>query len=213
MRLSEKTIELNFCAQVTSNYERGAFWFGLTQRQEAEAGFDVASRLGGRLVLLQFKASNTVLRSGGRRFHLRHGQLENLRERSWGSRERSVFYVLPNLGDTSELSAGRGDLLARSWLLDVASLPPIGLPTKANGSLRKNETHYADLIPPLVTIHSDPIKTSVLRADEFFADSAPGVDGIDLSAFHEKVLGEQEERQPSQRPKLFERGAVGLVLF
>ena len=54
MRISEKTIELNFCAQATFLCGLGLKWFGLTQRQEAKAGFDACGKLGGRLLILQF---------------------------------------------------------------------------------------------------------------------------------------------------------------
>lgn len=147
MRLSEKTIELNFCAQTAAAYGGGVFWFGLTQRQEARAGFDVATRVGGRLLLLQFKASNRMSPWGGRRFLLHHDQLEDLRMRANPSKMRSVFYVFPDLGDTSDLTAGHVDLLSRSWLLDVATLPPIAEPTRPDGKPRKNQMHYAGRQP------------------------------------------------------------------
>ena len=42
MRLSEKTFELNFCSQFAQLWGHyNIKWFGLTQRQEAKAGFDV----------------------------------------------------------------------------------------------------------------------------------------------------------------------------
>jgi hypothetical protein len=206
VRLSEKTIELNFCAQATSAYSGGAFWFGLTQRQEARAGFDVAARLGGRLLLLQFKASNRISPRGGRRFLVHHDQLEDLRIRANPSKMRSVFYVFPEVGDTSDLSTGHVDLLSRSWLLDVATLPAIGVPTRRDGRPRKNRTHYADLQPPRLTLHSRPIELSVIRADSFFRGGAEGSDGLDISDLRSELQG----RRPASRP--FSRGAVGLVL-
>lgn len=47
MRLSEKTIEFNFCAQATQMFMaqgRVPIWFGLTQKQEAQSGFDAARK-------------------------------------------------------------------------------------------------------------------------------------------------------------------------
>jgi hypothetical protein len=35
MRLSEKTLELNICAQISSLWHGDVIWFGLTQKQEA----------------------------------------------------------------------------------------------------------------------------------------------------------------------------------
>jgi hypothetical protein len=49
MRISEKTVELNFCSQFTRLFNGGIIWFGLTQRQEAQAGFDACTKVGGLL--------------------------------------------------------------------------------------------------------------------------------------------------------------------
>src|SRR5215218_1498773 len=99
MRLSEKTIELNYCAQLNESLGRRILWFGLTQRQEARAGYDAYAQVGGQLIALQFKASTYVLRSGARRFHAPHHQLDALR-RLGLKRQNSVFYVFPGLGST-----------------------------------------------------------------------------------------------------------------
>jgi hypothetical protein len=123
MRLSEKTIELNFCAQVTASAPTPILWFGLTQKQEAAAGFDAASRMGGRLLLFQFKASDNVLKSTDRRFHLSHHQLAALQQRAT-KRPRSVFYAFPFIGNTVELSK-TPSLLAKVGLLDVSTLSAI----------------------------------------------------------------------------------------
>ena len=37
MRLPEKTLELNFCAQFSEAFAGEVIWFGLSQRQEARA--------------------------------------------------------------------------------------------------------------------------------------------------------------------------------
>ena len=58
---------------------------------------DAWTRLNGRLLVLQFKASNRILRSGSRRFKLHHGQLDNPRQLVRA--QRSVFYVFPLVGD------------------------------------------------------------------------------------------------------------------
>lgn len=69
MRLSEKTVETSFAAQLSQRWSWKPIWFGLTQKQEAVAGFDLCTRMCGRLVLFQFKASDYLLeRTGDRRF-------------------------------------------------------------------------------------------------------------------------------------------------
>jgi hypothetical protein len=163
MRLAEKTIELNFCSQYANLYTDPCFWFGLTQRQEAQAGFDAAVRLGGRLHILQFKASSHNV-SGLRRFHAPNGQLENLVQRSTAS--RCVFYVLPEVGTTLEL-AGSTDLMDRSWLLDANDLRDVAPPVTPAGRPRKNQVHYFDLEPPLVHIHAPSYEKKLVLASEF----------------------------------------------
>jgi hypothetical protein len=182
-RLSEKTLELNFCSQATRAYPSNVVWFGLTQRQEALWGFDAAMEMGGRLLIFQFKASTRVLQSGARQFQAPHEQMENLRRRP-GSAMRSVFYVFPMLGELAEFRAVRGDVLGNSWLLDVTDIPPLGRPRRRDGALRRAGAHYVDVDPPQATIHSDPVDPPVLNARQFFQDGAGGADGL-----YEDVVG------------------------
>ena len=58
MRLSEKTLEINFCAQFSAVCHHTILWYGLTQGEEAALGFDVATQLGGTSLLFQVKASH-----------------------------------------------------------------------------------------------------------------------------------------------------------
>src|ERR1700686_3423585 len=79
MKLAEKTLELTLCHQLGATLfpwpawpaPHGVpqpIWFGLTQKQEAAAGFDAVTRLhGDRLLLLQFKAGRK-LKNGSVRF-------------------------------------------------------------------------------------------------------------------------------------------------
>lgn len=176
MRLSEKTIELNFCAQFTRHCPKPVSWFGLTQRQEAQAGFDACTKLGGRLLIFQFKASNHMLSSGRRQFRLNHDQMTKLQARVNGF-QRSVFYVFPLLGTTSELHKSR-DILDQSWFLDLALLPSIMPPTKRDGTPRKSRVHYADVAPGIATLHSEPVDVGLLSATEYVGANFPGADGF-----------------------------------
>src|SRR5262245_19171201 len=103
MRVAEKTIELNFCAQASSAiFGKRAIWFGLTQKQEAKYGFDACTKAAGRLFIFQFKASNTMQKSTkARRFLASHAQMQKLQKQC--KRKRSVFYVFPMVGTTLEL--------------------------------------------------------------------------------------------------------------
>ncbi len=196
MRLSEKTIELNICAQISQNIGGQVLWFGLTQAQEAISGFDAATRLNGRLILFQFKASNrTMTTTGARRFLLEHDQLQTLINRVNGFR-RSVFYVFPMIGDTYELQHYNGDFYNHTWLLDVSTLPnPFPLPTTNTNPvrIRANRKHYADVFPPIVTIHSDPVKSKIENLSNVVESKFAGADGLNTLLFgneknYEKAL-------------------------
>jgi hypothetical protein len=77
-RLSEKTLELTICSQISFYAGHPMTWFGLTQREEARAGFDACTTLNGRLFVFQFKASNITTNRGARRFTAPHNQMEKL---------------------------------------------------------------------------------------------------------------------------------------
>jgi hypothetical protein len=151
--------------------------------------------------------SNTVLEGGARRFQLSHEQLKALQARAVGSRRRSAFYVFPDVGETGDLPAVNWDLLASSWLLDVTDLDGLRSPTTPSGTRRRSGRHYADLTPPTVTVHSDPMTAEVISAELFFSDGAPGADGIDLAldALEPRASDDSERRRLS-------RGCVALVL-
>ncbi len=185
MRLSEKTIELNLCAQINQNSHRQIIWFGLTQVQEAKAGFDAAFKLNARMLLFQFKASNKTLRSGARQFKMEHGQLQKLIDRVNGFR-RSIFYVFPMIGDTLELSQYNGDFYNNSWTLDVSSLPnpfPLPLSKTFPHKPRKNNTHYADVMNNYVRIHSDPVEAKIESLKNIVESNFAGADGINKLLF------------------------------
>ena len=154
---------------------RMPIWFGLTQMQEARSGFDAATRLGqGRLLLLQFKAGRRMRR--GIRFTAQHTQLEALRARTRAA--RAVFYVLPAVTRTRELSVAAPPLLAQTWLLDVAHLPPLDRPARASGY--HNLT--LDEQTGIVTIQSDPVEVRAIRADKM-QEWSPNAIGYKFDGF------------------------------
>lgn len=167
MRLSEKTIEINFCAQLSHTVHGPVWWFGLTQAQEATAGWDVAGQVAGRWLRFQLKASNRLLSTGARRFQAKHAQLDDLRDRA--PVPGRVFYALPMIGTTAELTAVKFNLLASMRLVDVNDLHGVGPPTKASGALRKSESHYVDLHPSgaYVVFHSEPVIAPTVDTREF----------------------------------------------
>jgi hypothetical protein len=166
MRLSEKTIELSFTAQLTHQLNLiNAVWFGLTQRQEMQLGFDACSQIAGRLLILQFKASNVIVHPSRyskprRRFSVPHDQLVNLQSLA-KQFPQSVYYVFPNLGTTKELALNK-NLIAQSWLLDVAAIP-CPFPTPTN----QTKTHHAFIDPPACDIRSEPVDAKLMSARQF----------------------------------------------
>jgi hypothetical protein len=167
-KLAEKTIELTVSAQFGHQFGTDMVWFGLTQAQERQHGFDTATNLGGRAFILQFKVSSTVPKSGmyfgQRRFGCQHHQMSAL-VNTFGGMPNSCFYFLPNLGLFSELVAINGDILGHSFLMDVAGLQNPVPPTH-----RKSGYHYAylDSTVPVVTVTSTPFKArKVIRSNDF----------------------------------------------
>jgi hypothetical protein len=178
VKLSEKTLELNICAQTSQHVapKQKLLWFGLTQKQEAHAGFDACAKLNGRLLIFQFKASNRVLKSKDRVFLAPHDQLTALLGQV-KSIQRSVFYAFPLVGNTVELKKN-SDLLSQTWLVDVATLSGLGAPTKADGTLRKNGCHNIYVTPGKAVFHSDPIPAEAIDFHSFVREGFPGADGL-----------------------------------
>lgn len=171
MRVSEKTLELTLCCQLGWLHHRWHWppflhgpqpiWFGLTQQQEARAGFDAAARLGNRrILLLQFKAGSR-LQSGAIRFQAPHQQLQALQARI-RNQQRLLFYVLPEVTRTRELNNHGGWVLTRTWFLDVASIPALSPPT------RRSQRHHLtlDVHGGIVTITSDPVDVGVTKGSD-----------------------------------------------
>jgi hypothetical protein len=204
MRVAEKTIELNFCAQAASLFSSPIVWFGLTQEQEAKLGFDACTKAGGRLFIFQFKASNRILKSGARRFFASHAQMTTLQMQC--KAKRSVFYAFPGVGTTAELMKSP-DLLSSSWLLDVDSLPrPMPAPTKADGTLRKSGAHYVDVGLGLGTIHSEPTHVRLISPRDALAQQMDGEPGV-LPTFQ----GDFGRFWASRR--MYTRNAAAMVLL
>lgn len=195
MRLSEKSIELNFCHQMSLALGEPIWWFGTTQAQEREAGWDVAGRVAGHWIRFQLKASNEVLTSGARRFRGHHHQLVELRSRAVGP--CSVFYVFPTIGTTAELTAAQFNLLPRLSFLDVHSIQgAIDVPTTSGGALRKSGLHYFDLRADhqVVTIHSDPLVVGTISLEQLAAVARDLRNGGDERSLRDFAGGVQDPR-------------------
>jgi hypothetical protein len=172
-RLSEKSLEINFVREAGAYLRRG-FWFGLTQKQEAQLGYDVAVATAGTVYLFQMKASAT-LRRRGRQFTFDHAQMQRLRDLV--AVDRRVFYVLPDLGTIAELEAARWEMLPRTHFLDVTDLPPsIPAATKRDGNLRKAQIHYGTMSGgpwPTLSIHSEEFNVELRASAVVLSEDIP----------------------------------------
>jgi hypothetical protein len=206
VRVSEKTIELNFCSQLGALLGQPQWWFGLTQKQEADAGWDVAGKMGGRWLLFQLKASSHILSNGQRQFRCQHQQLESLRDRA--TMPLKVFYVLPSIGTTAELGAAGFDLVPNIHLVDVFDIVGVGPPTTRSGSLRKSEAHYFDLdsAAHTVTIHSDPVTVETVSlaslADRVSTDRSRFEDGTNAGGDAREFMAQGRGRVAAFLPVL-----------
>ena len=169
MRIAEKTVELNFCKGLPALLGESIFWFGLTQAQEARAGFDACTKLGGQLLLFQVKASRVVLKSAARQFQAPHDQMQALRDRA-SKPNRRVFYVFPSAGTTAEV-CGHDCFSHCSQFLDVLKLPVVVPKPLAAGKLtvRASGVHYIDVQPGTATIHSEPFEVPLVSSEAFAA--------------------------------------------
>jgi hypothetical protein len=136
MRASEKTLELNFCAQFSELVRpRRTLWYGPTQRQEAQWGFDARSRLGGLCLIFQFK----VLKwrhEGVWRLRAPHRQLCMLQQfaQDHDSEIDMMFYAFPLISGEDEHEQ-HPQLLPKTWLLDVYRLPSMPCPPRKDQTL------------------------------------------------------------------------------
>ncbi len=177
-KLSEKSLELTFCSQFSAEVAFRHFvpwpnrivWFGLTQLQESQLGFDAVTSLGGFAIIFQFKASQALTRRRGRRFRVEHGQMQTL-QAAFGQHPHSCFYVFPDVGSIDELVQAGSDVIGHSWLVDVADLPdPLPAPLKRHSTApRKDNCHFAYLGNPPgngVEFHSEPFGVNAKKAKE-----------------------------------------------
>lgn len=219
-RLSEKTLELNFASQLNHRCGGTLLWFGLTQKQEAECGYDIATRVGSALFIVQMKASSKVLKgSGARNFKVPDDQLQHLRALKMGGKslpKRSVFYAFPVIGTVSDLNA-HSDVLANTWLCDVADCNAVGAPTKADGTPRKDGCHHVHVSqgkPPLkagaigaAVWHSDPVTVPAIHASAFASQVATRDGGSGLLS----VINDNNFADFWRLCESFHRKAFGIV--
>lgn len=220
MRISEKTVEINFCSQLSALIKKDTIWFGLTQQQEAKLGFDTCVRLNKSLYIFQFKASNIVDTKGCRKFTAPHEQMMNLRNLiGEHSLIRRVFYVLPDFGNTQTFNSINGRVAANSLLLDVENIP-IDFPSATKADGKPKSSHIVSLYPAeapgsriAVIQHSEEVRIT-LETTERLAKSISGPFFNRLN--DEDVLTQSNEEAvvsyPDELPLFLGRKTMALIV-
>ncbi|WP_295403123.1 hypothetical protein [uncultured Thiocystis sp.] len=173
-KISEKTLELNFASQLNHRIGGNLLWFGLTQKQEAEAGFDIATRVGQDMFIVQMKASANILKkSKARQFKIPHDQLQSLLRLQLPLGH--VFYAFPLIGTTQDLATHQ-DVVGNTWLCDITLLKNVDEPLTRTGTPRKDGCHYVQVTPaeapisPLAAgravFHSKPVTVDLVLPDQ-----------------------------------------------
>ena len=118
IRFSEKSFEVRFCAALSGAmmpFNRNPHWIGMTQAEERKTGIDTLIRMGGRLIIFQFKAMN---KDG--KFRLKKDQWSRLHGVANTYRD-SVYYVFPEIMDVKKADR-LYCILKHSWLCGAADI-------------------------------------------------------------------------------------------
>lgn len=168
LRVSEKTLELNICAEILASIRllpgcSGAFWIGMKQQQEARNGIDelIQNIPNGMHLALQFKAPRSEPRNQiPYRFTINDRQNDNLLRLAVNHSE-AVYYIFPHYNTFSKMRTDSPQLIGDTWLLKVDDLR--GLPH----SLNRQRTHMVETYPPIAHVHSDLMGYKIIRVVDF----------------------------------------------
>lgn len=186
LRVSEKTLELNICAELLASIRSfcgcsGAFWIGMKQQQEAKLGIDelIQNIPNGMHLALQFKAPRSEPRDQiPYRFTINDRQNSNLLRLAINHPE-SVYYIFPHYNTFSKMRTDSPLLLSDTWLLKVHDLR--GLPHSSN----RQGTHMVETYPPIAHVYSDLMGFKIIRVvdfiEEFFRRGLPELSEILIS--------------------------------
>lgn len=170
MALSEKTLEINICAQlaehIRAKYGLRVFWYGLTQAEEAKLGYDTSFKVGALQTVFQFKAPKSLLtrtsyvrssgvsmKAGGYVYDVPHAQMQTLLGHVTTNPQIVGFYCFPTVFNVPPSNF----MLDKTLLVGLSGL--IGLPP----SSRSNGDHRAYIYPAGAGVGtawfcSDPLK-------------------------------------------------------
>jgi|GEM_PF-1313398 len=202
IRVSEKTLELNICAEVLQLIRRmpgcqRAFWIGMKQQQEAKLGIDelISNVPTGLHFALQFKAPRSEPRDQAPyRFTINDRQNSNLLRLANG-RPDAVHYIFPQYNTFTKMRLDSPVLLSDTWLLRVYDLRNIPASTNSLG------THRVETNPPNAVIHSESAEMKIVNVasviEEIFTRDYPSLESrlISHTALKEWLVELESETQ------------------
>ncbi len=172
-QISEKTLELNVCAEILGIIRRNpsyrkVVWQGMTQQQERTNGLDEALRgLGtGWYLMLQFKSPwPTSLVDLQYKFSINSEQHATLVSGLARQFPDSVFYVLPLFATWNKVDVYSPNLVNDTWLIRASeiSLAQLGLQDRHRIDILKNDGELSAII------NSPRLDAKILNASEAFS--------------------------------------------
>lgn len=167
LRVSEKTLELNVCAETLIQIRSypgcsRAFWIGMKQSQEAKNGLDelIHNLPISMHLALQFKAPKSEPRDQlPYRYTINDRQNSSLLRLAM-NRPEAVYYVLAHYNTFTRMRLNSPNLLRDTYLLKVYDLR--GLPASRN----KLGTHKVETNPPFALVESEPIELKLVSASD-----------------------------------------------
>jgi len=209
---NEKTLELNVTHEILSicrRHDAHAFCFGTTLIQESNKGYDsktIAKLPQSWLTSpLQYKSAKTRKKAGKGNFEY----VFEINNNSWydqhlilyyhlaGGRKNVAFYVLPAIFTNGEFYSSLPNLLAKTFLVDVADIRPYWV---------DNERHRLHMFPHLrmATLSSeDKREIKIMSMEEFGKLLVETKVGAKISVLRENMLRPIKEdlNASSKRPR------------
>ena len=167
LRVSEKTLELNICAEVLHAIRQipgcnRAFWIGMKQDQEARLGIDelIHNLPTGMHLALQFKAPRSEPRDQIPYMFTINDRQNNSLLRLANNRPEAVYYIFPHYNSFAKMRLDSPTLLRDTWSLKINDLQGLPASTKRQG------THVVRTNPPTAFVRSEPIEKKIRSAIE-----------------------------------------------
>jgi len=195
--VNEKTLELNITHEILSivhRFDRHAFAFGTTLRQEQQFGYDsrVLSSLPStwRSAVFQYKRAYEVWQDSQGNptywFEINnntHNDQHQMLHHFSGGQHNIAFYIFPAFLQLNELRQHATYLLSRTYLADVTDIPP---------ALVGNVPHDIEVFPHLLTarIHSEGISVKLCS----FESLIPRLQGREIGLPIESLLANAREK-------------------